>query len=466
MATGGEAATLDKNYRSRPGLVAFFNDAFGPTFTAMGLPPQATRINAVERADLQGRASSWRWRTIAAPLRRLRPGCGGARQRGDAGRARDGATAPLGAGDIAVLCRTNDNCMDVANALATGGLKVAIERGGLFGTLEARLALAALRWCADRRDTVALAELAHLLHEGPGQPAWFETSLQDDKVDAIAALVPLSDDLRGIAENGVHKTPLEFMDAVLTLGGVSKSIRRWGNVEDRLLNLEALRGLVAAYQEERDQNRAPTTVSDLCAWLGEQEAAQPKSRATDAVTVVTYHGSKGLEWPLVILTDLDAKPKASAFGLHVASDLTGDEIDWNDPLAERWLRFWPWPFGAQKNNVVLDVTAANSDEGKAAARAEREERARLLYVGATRARDYLVLALPKTKTGWAWLDELKSDAGGPAFVAPAVGEQVAYVNGNPHEVRVTALVPNDEAVPSIPATAYAGPELSRGFPRR
>jgi len=467
VATGGEAATLDKNYRSRPGLVAFFNDAFGPTFTAMGLPPQATRINAVERADLSGQGHPLGvWRIDSGFASAVASGVAEALANvGDRVVARDGATAPLGAGDIAVLCRTNDNCMDVANALATGGLKVAIERGGLFGTLEARLALAALRWCADRRDTVALAELAHLLHEGPGQPAWFETSLQDDKVDAIAALVPLSDDLRGIAENGVHKTPLEFMDAVLTLGGVSKSIRRWGNVEDRLLNLEALRGLVAAYQEERDQNRAPTTVSDLCAWLGEQEAAQPKSRATDAVTVVTYHGSKGLEWPLVILTDLDAKPKASAFGLHVASDLTGDEIDWNDPLAERWLRFWPWPFGAQKNNVVLDVTAANSDEGKAAARAEREERARLLYVGATRARDYLVLALPKTKTGWAWLDELKSDAGGPAFVAPAVGEQVAYVNGNPHEVRVTALVPNDEAVPSIPATAYAGPGVEpQAFP--
>jgi ATP-dependent helicase/nuclease subunit A len=184
------------------------------------------------------------------------------------------------------------------------------------------------------------------------------------------------------------------------------------NAEDRLLNLEALRGLVAAYQEDRQRNRAPTTATDLCAWLAEQEAAQPESRAENAVTVLTYHGSKGLEWPLVVLTDLDAKPKASAFGLHLASDVAGPEIDWNDPLAGRWLRFWPWPFGAQKKDVALDATAANSEEGKKAARAEREERARLLYVGATRARDYLVLALPKSKTNnWAWLDELRSDSG-------------------------------------------------------
>ena len=321
------------------------------------------------------------------------------------------------------------------------------------------MATAALRWCADRRDTVALAELAHLLHEGSGQPAWFEASLHEHGADAIAALVPLTKDLVAIAENGVHKTPLEYFDAVLTLGGVTKTILRWGRVEDRLLNLEALRALVAAYEQERDRARAPTTVTDLCAWLGEQEASQPESRAEDAVTVMTYHGSKGLEWPLVILTDLDDKPKGSAFGAHVVSDHSGDDIDWNDPLQGRWLRFWPWPFGGQKKDVVLDAAAANSDEGNAAARADRAERARLLYVGATRARDYLVLALPKSKSGWAWLDELMSDAGGPAFVAPEVGEAIVQVNENPHAVRVAAPVPNEETALAAPSTDFTGPYI-------
>ena len=466
QATGGGAHTLAKNYRSRPGLVAFFNDAFGPTFAAMGLPPEATRIGEVERADLPGqRTPLGVWHLDGSNIdKRAAALAAGVKEAlangGEWTVARDGAAAPLDAGDIAVLCRKNDNCLKVANALATNGLKVAIERGGLFGTLEARLALAALRWCADRRDTLALAELAHLLHEGPEQPAWFEASLQDDRAEAIAALVPLSDDLRALADNGVHKTPLEFVDAVLTLGGVSKAIRRWGNVEDRLLNLEALRKLVAAYEADRQQNRAPTTATDLCAWLGEQEAAQPESRAEDAVTVVTYHGAKGLEWPFVILADLNDEPKGKAFGLHVASDVAGSEIDWNDPLAGRWLRFWPWPFGPQKSDVVLDATAANSDEGKAAARAEREERARLLYVGATRARDYLILALPKSKTSnWAWLDELRSDSGEKAFVAPAVGDDTVKVNGNPHAVRVATFVANDEAISAIPASAFESPAV-------
>ena len=324
--------------------------------------------------------------------------------------SRNGVVSPLMAGDVAILCRSNDNCLRVADALAVRGVKVAIERDGLFGTLEARLALAALRWCADRHDTIALAELAHLSYAGLDQPTWFEASLRDRPADALAPLVPMASDLRAIAKNGVHKTPLEFVDSVLTLGGISNAVRRWGNVEDRQLNLEAFRELVGEYQEERQQSRAPTTASDLCAWLLDQEAKRPKSRRMEAVTVATYHASKGLEWNLVVLADLDDEPKGNPFGVNVSSDRTGSEIDWKDPLADRWLRFWPWPLGGQKKDVGLDVAAANSEEGKDAHRVERGERARLLYVGATRARDYLVLALPKSKGGCVWLDELRSDS--------------------------------------------------------
>ncbi|WBK02213.1 UvrD-helicase domain-containing protein [Methylocystis parvus] len=466
-ATGGTRSTLHKNWRSRPGLVAFFNDAFGPTFDAMGLPPEATRIAKVERDDLPGQGTALAvWRIEREFAASVVSGVVDALAEGTEWRvARDSMAEPLAPGDIAILCRTNGECLGIADALATAGMKVAIERGGLFGTLEARLAIAALRWCADRRDTVALAELAHLLHEGHGQPAWFEASLRDDRVEAIEALVPLAADLRAIADKGVHKTPVEFMDSVFALGGVAKSILRWGNAQDRLLNLEALRGLVTEYQEDRHRNRAPTTATDLCAWLEEQEANQPKSRALDAVTVMTYHASKGLEWPFVVLTSLDAKPKANAFGLHVASDVSGSEIDWSDPLAGRWLRYWPWPFGAQKKDVFLDTTAANSDAGRTAERSEREERARLLYVGATRARDYLILALPRSKSGWAWLDELQSDAGGSALAAPELGCIEVKVNGNPHAVRVYAPSPLDESASADPIVGFSGPEeYPRTFP--
>lgn len=464
-ATGGNDMTLGTNYRSRPGLVGFFNDAFGPTFRAAGLPVEATTINEVDRDDAPGQSTPLAVWHIPGGVKNaprysaIARGIVDALSNGGewAVPTKEGSR-PLAAGDVAILCRGNDTCLALASTLAQAGLKVAIERGGLFGTVEGRLAFAALRWCADMRDTVALAELAQLLHRGDAQPDWFEASLHVQSIEVLEALVPIAPKLRAVAEGGVHRTPLEYLDAVLVLGGVGKAVSRWGQVEDRMLNLEELRKLVAAYEAERDRDRAPTTVTDLCAWLGDQEASRPANRASDAVTILTYHGSKGLEWPLVVLTDLDDEPKDSAFGVRLMSDIPASEIDWKDPLAKRWISFWPWPLGSQKENVVLDISASNSPAGRAAERAERAERARLLYVGATRARDYLVLALPKSTKGWAWLDELTSEAGGPAIVVPLVGDTL-QVNGKRHSVRVSEPLPDGEATFSAASSAFAAAEV-------
>ena len=453
-ATGGDDATLRKNYRSRPALVAFFNDAFGRTFEMAGLPSRAVRIDEVDRNDLPAQSTPlavWRLsgRTNAQRYDAIAAGVAAAiASSGDWVVADRGAARALGPGDIAVLCRNNAPCTAVAAAIARTGLKVAIERNDLFGTPEARLALAALRWCADMRDSVALAELAHLLHEGETQPAWFEASLAGDPIDRIAPLVPIAENLRAVAAGGVHMTPLEFFDAVLVRGGVARSVLRWGWPDDRLLNLEQLRSLVAAYQDERKRDRAPTTVTDLCAWLADQEAQRPASRSADAVTVATYHGSKGLEWPFVVLTDLDDEAKASAFGVRVASDKSWSEVDWRNPLDGRWVRFWPWPLGAQRDNVTLDASAANAPEGRTAAQNERAERIRLLYVGATRARDYLVLAVPPSASGLPWLDELRAEDGAPAIAVPAASANSMIVNGKDHPVRVFEFA-------ALPAMSFA-----------
>ena len=370
-------------------------------------------------------------------------------------------TRALGPGDVAILCRSNDSCLAIADVLARAGLKVAIERDGLFGTLECRLALAALRWAADRRDSVALAELAHLLGDGDvGQPVWFDASLEADGLARIEALIPIAAALRRVAEDGKHKTPLEYFDAVLGAGGVLRAAARWGDVDDRHLNLEALRGVVASYEEERRRERAPATVSDLCAWLADKEAARPASRAEDAVTVLTYHGSKGLEWPLVILADLDCEPKGDAFGVQVASDVPTSAIDWRDPLAGRWIRFWPWPLGKQSKDVFFDVAADNTEEGREAARAERAERARLLYVGATRARDYLVLAVKKVVTKKEerletdWLDELIGVGSDPAISIPSGTASTLHVSGVAHPVRVAEFRALDADVTNAPRAAF------------
>ena len=462
-AMNGEGQTLGKNYRSRPGLVAFANDAFGETFLAMGLPKKSVRVEETDRDDLPDQRTSlnvWHLQggTIAARATALANGVKERLARPEEWRVADsGHSRPLAPGDIAILCFSNARCLQLSAALASFGLKVALERDGLFGAPEVKLALAALRWCADQRDSLALAEMAHLLHSGYEQPEWFAASLEDGSHEALAALVPIAENLRAVAKTSAHKSPAEFADAVLMAGGVADAVRRWGNGPDRMLNLEALRALVAGYEDERKQDRVPSTVTDLCAWLADQQAKQPASRARDAVTILTYHRAKGLEWPMVILTDLEREMRDDPFGLHVMSDRAARDIDWHDPLADRWLRLWPWPFGSQKKDVDLDVRAQNAPEGEEAARIEREERARLLYVGATRARDYLVLALPPTKNGFVWLNELKSAAGGPAVAVPTAGATRMTINGVEHDVRVETLAPADPPAIETVSHDYVSP---------
>ena len=303
--------------------------------------------------------------------------------------------------------------------------------------------------------------MAHLLHAGDGQPDWFAASLAGDPTETIAPLVPIAPRLRAAALGGAHKTPLEFFDAVLTEGGVAEAVLRWGRPEDRRLNLEQLRALVAAYQGEQAKERAPTTVTDFCAWITDQEGKQPESRSGDAVTIATYHAAKGLEWPLVVLTDLDAEAKASAFGVHVESDRSWRDADWKNPLEGRWVRFWPWPFGAQKKDTILDVSAANAREGKLAAERERAERVRLLYVGATRARDYLVLATPASATSLPWLDELRCVDGAPAVAMVKAGAATMSVGGNEHHVRAIELTGLAEAGTAAIAPGYSAPAVAK-----
>jgi hypothetical protein len=75
-----------------------------------------------------------------------------------------------------------------------------------------------------------------------------------------------------------------------------------------------------------------------------------------------------------------------------------------EPLAGRWIRFWPWPFGSLKKVDDVDL---EGNEGVVDLRREADEEARrLLYVGLTRARDLLVQALPEKTPDGGLLESL------------------------------------------------------------
>jgi ATP-dependent helicase/nuclease subunit A len=409
---GGAPGYLGRSYRSRPSLGAFVNAAFVPSFVALGADAASVAFDSwarEERPDVPPALAVWPTPGRNVDDRTALLARAIARALRDADdwpvEPKGGPLRALRGGDVAVLCRSNENVTRLASALAALGVRTAVDLPGLMAQPEAELVLAALRWVADPSDTLAAAEVTRFTG---GPTDWLEAAFEDGDGEPWRAHVPFVDALVALRERVPDLTPAEVLDEVLHLDGLLATVRAWGDAARRLDHVEALRGLARTYQEEERAARRSVTLAGLCAYLGGSEASRPASTHADAVHLMTYHGAKGLEWPLVVLTDLDKGPNGRTFGLSAS---TVGEADWRDPLAGRVLRFWPWPYGAQAKDVHLDETAAASPEGLAAQAAARREALRLLYVGATRARDYLVLV--DGGRGLAWLDELHDADGHP-----------------------------------------------------
>jgi ATP-dependent exoDNAse (exonuclease V) beta subunit len=157
----------------------------------------------------------------------------------------------------------------------------------------------------------------------------------------------------------------------------------------------------------------PATTPGLIRYLYKRVADkghQPANPDENGIHVLTYHKSKGLEWPLVILSDLDNQISGTAFGVRAEGPAEG--MDPLKPLAGRSIRFWPWPYGRQRDGVPLVTAAAKAGAVKKASVLETAEKLRLLYVGMTRARDYLILTASSTISRTQrvrWLDLVKDE---------------------------------------------------------
>lgn len=193
----------------------------------------------------------------------------------------------------------------------------------------------------------------------------------------------------------------------------------------------------------------PATPSGLVLALVDEEPKRPASLRDDAVTLMTYHGAKGLEWPCVVMTGLGKDVKLRLFE-PVAS--AQGAIDWRNPLADRWIRFWPWPYGGLSTNVGLDGTALASPLGQVDAIRARDEAARLLYVGATRARDHLILA-PPASGALKWLSVLSAGGADHVVLPSAQGEPLRAGTGA-FPVNVKVLTAEDETVASPPTAPF------------
>jgi ATP-dependent exoDNAse (exonuclease V) beta subunit len=483
---GGAAEPLDKSYRSIPDLVNLTNGIFEEPFkhslqlapnevvlspTRQSFPKtqvaieffeissgQMTKAGTAKRIDNESLA-----RTIAFGITNLLS---------EDYQVYDknlGEYRPAQLHDIAVLCRTNDDSARVADELMKQGYTVSLAKGGLLQTPEALFATACLKRLLDPSDTLATAEIIAL--EGKMSPEeWLENRLvymdkaRAENPDSRGAGWGLEDGLIHPIIVSLEKaraaldtaSVCELFDLALIAGDVFRTVTSWGPSQSRSnqrrANLEALRGLVAKYEEGCATNHRPATATGFLFWCDELETQGLDEKAADesddAIHVLTYHRAKGLEWPIVICTDLTNKPKPRLWdSVNVVKEDASKDFNFAEPLANRRLSFWPWPFGAQEKGIPLADKMEQSEAGRDAALAAEAEELRLLYVGITRARDLLVLVIEKEEPH-PWLDLLKA-----SWLRPGQN-YLTLPDGSTIPSNTRALTPPQSSPNIIPDTEY------------
>jgi len=438
---GGSKEVLPSSWRSRPELVkvvnALFTHAFAGSLTREEIELRAERTEPLPGPGLAnwilaGKNAGQEASALASGVRQL---------------INSGyvvydkqvqSLRPARFGDIAILSRSHDGVEALAAALSAQGIPVATAQAGLLATPEATLALACLRRLNDPADTLATAEIVSLadslepevwladrlryLAQGGNVDLWCEQAVEGHPahplLEAIAALRPAMPVL----------APQEALATLIATCSLAEKVARWTpdsvRVRQRLANLEALVALAEHYESLCRSGQQAASVSGLILWLDEmveQKQDMLAEPAVDAVRVMTHHAAKGLEWPVVILTDLAKDIKDRLWSICAES---GARFDVHNPLADRSIRYWPWPFGPQKKVAIADKIA-DTTVAAGFRQAAVEEAKRLLYVSMTRARDLLVLARSSRRPSGEWLDSL-----GAPWLLPAEGcDAVELPNG-------------------------------------
>lgn len=423
---------LSESRRHRPQLVDFFNslfpDVFQATHDAMpasevqlkayreeqnGMPP-ATELWSLSsgRSTQSGVPASIKSAEVDACIVQ---GVLALKNSGmqvsdrDAQKDKQEVLRPVRWGDIAILCYTNKKASAIAAKLIVAGIPTARETKGLLATPEAVLTLACLRWLNDPADSVATAEILSL------EACRVIEDWLEDRLDWQATRVGqwgldgklksnVLERIRSLKDRMLLLTPAELLDAVLVRGDVAGLVSQWSAeyAAYRRSNLEALRGLAKEYEAGCLSATSAASHAGFLLWCAALASAEDDTSAfdktADAVQVMTWHGSKGLEWPIVICLDLEKEPRSRIWNSPVV--VPAAEFDPARPLSDRRIRFWPYPFGTRTKEVNLITNAEASEIGKAALREAAAEQTRLQYVVMTRARDLLVFPQDGKKLPW------------------------------------------------------------------
>ena len=303
---------------------------------------------------------------------------------------------PLCAGDVMILVRSRKElaALLVARLFSAGVPVAGIDRLHLHKPLAVRDLVAAVRFAVQPLDDLNLAgllvspligwdqdDLYKLAQpRGEKQPLWRALSQAAGEGEPFAAdtEAKLLDLLR-IAD---YVTPARFLETILSgpLDGRRALLSRLGEAaRDPIDEL-----LASALDYERTEI---ASLDRFLAWFehGDVEIKRDAAAPVNAVRVMTVHGAKGLEAPVVILADATADPAKMGGARNFDLPLRGKSFPVIRPRAAE----------------MVEPFATIAAEAKARA---LEEHWRLLYVALTRAAERLIIAgaMPRRLADDSW----------------------------------------------------------------
>ncbi|WP_369821018.1 double-strand break repair helicase AddA [Novosphingobium sp. CCH12-A3] len=306
-----------------------------------------------------------------------------------------------GAGDVMVLVRKRKELagLIVARLHARGVPVAGVDRLRLGAPLAVKDLVAALRFAAQPLDDLNLAALLvspligwsqeDLLEHGyrrQGVRLW--DWLRQNEGPATFATM---EQLRSLLARADFDPPQVLLHWLLVgpWDGRRRLVARLGREANDPID-ELLNAAIAF-----SSANVPSLIGFL-QWFdaGEGELKREAGKADGLVRVMTVHGSKGLQAPIVILADAADDPDLSPpRGLELVEDVLGS------------VRKVPLP-SLRKEEKAPAVLEAEAE----AKRAEREEHWRLLYVAMTRAEEALFIAGAKGKRRRKGAGDLPEDS--------------------------------------------------------
>ena len=390
------AKPLISNWRSQPNLMHFIN-AVGPGLFGdeyIPLAPQGAEspVEPIELIDFSVKAKRGQHAIRALSVGdRLKALLDDPVQRIWDRRTKQ--SRRLRGGDIAVLCPTHKVLSKYAAVLRRQGLRVRVQEEGWYSSRIVQLACQALAYVANPSDRHAALYLAVTELGSLDLKSSLEQLITAGKIDD-----PVLDQLDVLASNVEDRTIFALVADTFSALGLFDVVSGWPDADQSRANLLRLQAEAGEFMDANREALASggyhgSGIQSFLAWLNakveqKDKNNQPDPRVIDedAIQLVTWHSSKGREWPVVFVCGMDKSlsPRLPnmALGYSTFEDLS--------QLIERaQIEYSPKFAAPESNDQFL---------GELQIATELESR-RLIYVAMTRAREKLVLEWPSYLAG-------------------------------------------------------------------